>query len=133
MSISNDPMNNASTLSLISVGFVLRFEFEVFVRRPKEHFSVDQRISTEKDCKSLDGERKKERKDLRDLDPVLVVITSQESFQIAPASPSWGSVLDIRRKILEYPNRYITIGEAQPFKQEASSCPDSMLIGAPHF
>lgn len=129
-------MNNASTLSLISIGFVLRFKFEVFVRRPKEHFSVDQRISIEKGCKSLDGrkkERKKERQDLRDLDPVLVVITSQESFQIAPASPSWGSVLDIRRKILEYPNGYITIGEAQPFKQEASSCPDSMLIGAPHF
>ena len=69
--------------------------------------------------------------DSPDLDPVLVVVAAQKSFEIVSSSPSRWPILQLRWQILKDPNGHIAVGKAQPFQQKSPRDADTHLIGSP--
>ena len=69
--------------------------------------------------------------ELPDLDPILIVVAAQKSFEIVSSSPSRWPILQLRWQMLKDPNRNISVRKAQPFQQKSSRDADTHLIRSP--
>ena len=101
---------------------MLRLEIEVFVSWTKEHFTAHRKHLLPK------GHWMDE---IPDLDPVLIVVAAQKSFEIVPSSPSRWPILQLRWQMLKDPNRNISVGKAQPFQQKSPRNANTHLIRSP--
>ena len=69
--------------------------------------------------------------ELPDLDPVLIVVAAQKSFEIISSSPSRRPILQLRWQILKDPDGHISVSKAQPFQQKSPRDADTHLIRSP--
>ena len=116
------------SLNVVAVALVLGLELKVLVGGTEEHLTVaTSAIQLSPGAMSL----KNKAQDIPDLDPVLVIRTTQQRLQIIPPPKRRRSIPQPRRQMLQQTDRHVPTAEAQPLEQEPPRRAHANFIRAP--